>query len=47
MEESVYHSARVKQVVNGANGTEMVIGFRLGQRILRANLKVGPLLGYE
>jgi hypothetical protein len=47
MEESVYDSACMKQVVNGAKGTEIVIGFRLGQRIPRAKLKVGPFLGYE
>jgi hypothetical protein len=47
MEESVYYRACVKQVMNGANGTEMVIGFRLGQRVPRANLEIGPLLGYE
>jgi len=43
-EESVYHSARVKQVLNG---TELGVGFCLGRRILRESLEVGPLLGYE
>lgn len=43
-EESVYHSARVKQVLNR---TELGVGFCLGQRILRESLEVGPLPGYE
>ena len=43
-EESVYDSARVKQVING---TEMRVGFRWDRRILRESLEVGPLLGYE
>jgi len=43
-EESVYHSARVKQVLNG---TQLGVGFCLGQRILRESLEVGPLSGYE
>ena len=43
-EESVYHSARVKQV---SNGTKMGVEFVLRRRILRESLAVGPLLGYE
>ena len=47
MEESVYDSACMKQVVNGADGTEIVIDFGLGRRIPRPDLEVGPLLGHE
>ena len=43
-EESVYHSARVKQV---PNGTQMSVEFVFGWWILRERLAVGPLLGYE
>jgi hypothetical protein len=43
-EESVYHSAYVKQVLNR---TEKVLGVRLRRRIRRESLEVGPLLGYE
>ena len=44
MEESVYDSACVKQVLNR---TEKVVGVRLRRRIRRESLEVGPLLGYE
>jgi uncharacterized protein involved in copper resistance len=43
-EESVYDSARVKQV---PNGTEKGVGFRLRRRIRRESFEIGPLLGYE
>ena len=43
-EESVYHSACVKQV---PNRTEKVLGVRWRRRIRRESLEVGPLLGYE
>jgi hypothetical protein len=44
IEESVYDTACVKQVMNGA---EMAIAFRLRRRILQGRLEVGPLRGYE
>jgi hypothetical protein len=43
-EESVYHSAGVKQVLNR---TEKVVGVRLRRRIRWEGLEVGPLFGYE
>jgi hypothetical protein len=43
-EESVYDSARMKQV---PNRTEKGVGFRLRWRIRGESLEVGPLLGYE
>ena len=43
-EESVYDSARMKQV---PNRTEKGVGFRLCWRIRGGSLEVGPLLGYE
>jgi hypothetical protein len=43
-EESVYHSACVKQL---PNRTDKVVEVRLRRRIQRESLEVGPLLGYE